>query len=122
MIFVVSSWRTHEQNRIHRADLAGLAMTGCNKYTADWTRGVMGTCEVHGTHMTKTNVPIAYGLIRLNEYGRARQAASTNNFPHAEDCVLGGCILGTPTQAVIYVCSDCQAALKKWEMNRESHK
>jgi len=98
------------------------ALTGCDKYTADVTRGASRTCEPHGIQMTKTNEPIAYGLIRPNEYGRARQAASTNNFPHAEEWLLGGCILGTPTQAVIYVCSDCQKALKKWEANRESHK
>lgn len=97
-------------------------LAGCDKHTADQTRGASGTCEVHGIHMAKRSVPIAYGLIRLNEYGRARQTVLTNSFPHADEFVLGGCIVGAPTQAVIYVCSDCQKALKKWEATRESHK
>lgn len=98
------------------------ASVGCDKYTADLTRGLPSTCEVHHTQMLKTNVPIEYGLIRLNEYGRARQAARANCFPHAQECVLGGCIVGTPTQAVIYVCPDCQKALQKWEIARENAK
>jgi hypothetical protein len=98
----------------------GLGLTGCDKFHADLTKQVSGKCEIHGTEMTKTNVPIIYGLVRQNEYGRARQAISTNSFPHAENCVLGGCIVGTPTQAVIYVCSDCQKALQKWENKRET--
>jgi hypothetical protein len=99
-----------------------LSLVGCDKYTADRTRGASVTCEVHGWRMAKTNVPISYGLIRLNEYGLARQAASTNNFPHADQCVLGGCIVGTPTQAVIYVCPECQKAQKEWEARHGSHK
>jgi hypothetical protein len=99
-----------------------LAILGCDKYHVDWTKGASPTCELHSGEMTRTNVPIVYGLVRLNDYGRARQVASTNTFPHADDCVLGGCIVDTPTQAVIYVCSDCQKALQKWEKERESHK
>jgi len=102
--------------------LLALGLIGCDKRREDWTKGSSATCEVHHTRMVKSNVPIQYGLIRLNEYGRSRQAASTNIFPHAQECVLGGCIVGTATQAVIYVCPDCQKALQKWEVARESHK
>jgi predicted RNA-binding Zn-ribbon protein involved in translation (DUF1610 family) len=103
-----------------------VAMTivvGCNEPRADFTKGVPSMCVVHHTQMVKTNVPIEYGLVRLNEYGRARQAASTNSFPHAQECTLAGCIVGTATQAVIYVCPDCQKALQKWEVaGRENPK
>ena len=95
---------------------------GCDKQRADFTTGMPNTCEIHHTQMFETNVPMDYGLIRPDEYGQARQAASTNSFPHAQACVLGGCILGTATQAVIYVCPDCQKALQKWEIARESSK
>ena len=95
---------------------------GCDEHRADLTRGMNSICEIHQTQMLRTNVSIEYGLIRLNEYGRARQAASTNSFPHALECVLGGCIVGTATQAVIYVCPDCQKALQKWEIASESSK
>jgi hypothetical protein len=99
-----------------------LGVTGCDKFHADLTQQVSSKCELHGIEMTKTNVPIVYGLIRPNEYGRVRQALTANTFPHAEECVLGGCVVGTPTQAAIYVCSDCQKALQKWENEREAHK
>ena len=94
---------------------AGLVLGGCDRRTADYTCGETVDCELHQTHMTKTNVPIVYGLIRLNEWGRALEVASSNSFPHAEECVLGGCIVYTPTQAVIYICSDCQRARKRLE-------
>ena len=96
--------------------------TGCDKHHEDLTRGLSATCEVHHRQMVKTNVPIDYGLIRFNEYGRARQAASTNHFPHAQERVLGGCIEGTATQAFIYLCPDCQRALQKWDLERGIHK
>ena len=102
--------------------LLALSFTGCDKRREDLTKGSSATCEVHHTRMVKSDVPIEYGLIRLNEYGRSREAASTNIFPHAQECVLGGCIVGTATQAVSYVCRDCQKALQKWELARESHK
>jgi hypothetical protein len=92
-----------------------LGMVGCDKYVADQTIGAAGFCELHSIRMAKTNVPIIYGLIRLNKEERAREVASTNHFPHADTYFLGGCILGTPTQAVLYVCSDCLRARKNWE-------
>ena len=99
-----------------------LMLTGCNKTKANLTRGVSSKCEVHGSQMTKTSVPIAYGLIRLNAWGKALHTASSNSFPHAEDSVLGGCIVDTPTQAVIYVCPQCQTARQKWESEHPAPK
>jgi hypothetical protein len=70
--------------------------------------------------MTKTNVPIVYGLVRLNAWGKALEAATTNNFPHAEEAVLGGCIVDTPIQAIIYICPNCQAARQRWQAEHKS--
>ncbi len=69
----------------------------------NYTWGVSSVCEVHHMEMTKTNVPIRYGLMGHSDWGLALQAASTNSFPHAVDQVLGGCIVGgdSPRQAVI---------------------
>lgn len=120
---IVSSC-TGSMDKIRNLALVLMVATaaGCDKYKADLTRGMPSTCEIHRTEMLKTNVPIEYGLIRLNDFGRARQAASTSSFPHAQESVLGGCIVGTATQAIIYICPDCQKALQKWELARESVK
>ena len=89
---------------------------GCSSDIEDQTRKVASTCEIHHLPMTKTNVPITYGLIRLNEWGKALYTASSNNFPHASEDVLAGCLVGddSPSQATIYVCSQCQEARKQW--------
>jgi hypothetical protein len=94
--------------------LAILVLAGCHG-VQDHTRGVRSICEIHHSLMTKKKVQIQYGLFRLNAWGLALQAASTNGFPHAEEEVLGGCVLGTATQAVIYVCPQCQLARRQWE-------
>src|SRR5437879_721996 len=89
-------------------------LAGCSSIR-DYTKDVPDTCEVHRSQMTKKVVQIRYGLFRLNSWGLALQAASTNAFPHAEEEVLGGCIVESPTQATIYVCSQCQLARQRWE-------
>ena len=96
--------------------LAVLVLTGCAQHLANWTKGVSSICQVHGEQMTKTNVPIVYGLFCLSEWGKDLQAAGTNGFPHADEEVLGGCILNAPTRATIYVCSRCQRARRQWEL------
>jgi hypothetical protein len=108
---------TNMSNAVSRSilALALLVVLGCDNRTVDYTRGVSAVCWLHGTQMTKTNVSVEYGLIRLNDWGKARQAASSNSFPNAAACVLGGCIAETPTQAVVYVCSQCELAQRKWE-------
>ena len=92
-----------------------LVLLGCDNRRVDWTRDVSPVCRVHGTQMIKTNVPIEYGLFRLNEWGNALAAASSNNFPNAEGVVQGGCIVENATQAIIYVCAECQLARRHWE-------
>jgi hypothetical protein len=62
---------------------AGFLLTGC----------ASRICEVHHERMSRTRVPVYYGLFRPNDLGRAREAASTNAFPHAEDWVGGGCVV-----------------------------
>ena len=93
-----------------------LVVGGCNKCTENQTEGVSSKCQVHHYQMTKAHVPIRYGLIRFNTWGLALRAASTNNFPHAEDEILGGCIVApnSPTRAVIYVCAKCVQAQEQW--------
>lgn len=92
-----------------------LFVLGCDNHTVDYTNGVPAVCSLHGTQMTKTNVPVEYGLIRPNDWGKARLAAGSNSFPNAAACVLAGCIVESPTQALIYVCSPCSQAQQKWE-------
>jgi hypothetical protein len=94
---------------------AALLVASCDRTTTDYTRGRSDRCEVHGTKMTRASVPIEYGLVRLNEWGKQLQTASTNSFPHAQESVLAGCIVENATQAVIYACPTCQEARKKWE-------
>src|SRR5437588_9509127 len=95
---------------------AALLVVSCERRTTDYTRGTSDRCEVHGVRMTKAGVPIEYGLVRLSELGKALQIASTNSFPHAQESLLAGCIVGDATQAVIYVCPACQEARRKWEL------
>jgi hypothetical protein len=64
--------------------------------------------------MTKTNVPIVYGLFAFNAWGSALESASTTNFPNAEEVVNAGCIVGKVKQATVYVCTECQLARKRW--------
>lgn len=96
---------------------AALLSVGCDRRSLDATRGVSPVCRIHHSQMFKTNVPITYGLVALNEYGKAFAAASSNNFPHADEEFLGGCIVGrnSPTQATIYVCSQCLTVRTEWE-------
>ena len=95
-------------------------LPGCSNHRADYTRRQSSVCELHHIHMTKTNVPIVYGLVRLTVGDKALEATTTNNFPHAKEVVLGGCIVDTPTQAVIYICRDCQAVRRQWEAEHKS--
>lgn len=97
-----------------------IVFPGCSMRRANFTAGQPAICELHQTHMSKTNVPIEYGLIRLNDYGRALEAARTNSFPHAKVAVLGGCIVDTPTRAVIYICPQCMIARQEWESKHAS--
>jgi hypothetical protein len=99
------------------------AANGCDRTTEDQTKGASAVCEVHHSRMVKTKVPVVYGLIPLTDHSRARQAASTNTFPHAQEFVVGARFGGsTAKESVIYVCPDCQKALQQWEASREVQK
>jgi hypothetical protein len=99
------------------------AANGCDRTTEDQTKGASAVCEVHHSRMVKTKVPVVYGLIPLTDHSRARQAASTNTFPHAQEFVVGARFRGsTAKESVIYVCPDCQKALQQWEASREVQK
>ncbi|MEI6566199.1 MAG: hypothetical protein WCR20_05970, partial [Verrucomicrobiota bacterium] len=74
--------KTSHQGRRPRREMLTLVflvlgLVGCDKYTSDWTIGAAGFCELHSIRMAKTNVPIIYGLIRLNSEQQAREVAST---------------------------------------------
>ena len=90
-----------------------VVLAGCAGQRADWTRGVSSVCRIHGIQMTKTNVPIVYGLFALNKWGIALEAASTNSFPNAKKIVEGGCIVEKTREATIYVCPQCQLARER---------
>jgi len=92
----------------------GALLAGCAR---NLTRGESNLCEVHHTHMSKTKVPIGYGLMAQDEQSRARYTASTNAFPHAEESVGGGCMvpLFAAHRALIYSCPSCQTAREQWE-------
>ena len=91
---------------------AALLLTGC---ATDTTLTQSAICEVHHTQMTKSTVPIYYGLIQPDERARARYAASTNAFPHALERVGGGCVVETHKRAVIYTCATCKTVRQHWE-------
>lgn len=82
----------------------------------NYTLGVSSECEVHRIEMTKTNVPIRYGMMGYSEWGLSLQAASTNSFPHAKDEAEGGCLVSrnSPRQALIYICPQCLGAQEHW--------
>lgn len=96
----------------------------CHPNVEDRTRGVSENCEVHHSRMIKTNVPILYGLRVFTEWGKTLQSASSNNFPHAEEYILGGCEVGSysPRQAIVYVCTNCLQVQQQWITQHPSPK
>jgi hypothetical protein len=96
--------------------LAGLLLVaGCATLREDYTSGESEVCKVHSLRMSKTVVPIKYGLIQPSERSLARFAASTNSFPNADDWVWGGCCVDSARQAVIYTCLECKRLRARWE-------
>jgi len=95
--------------------LGALLLAGC---ATNLTRGESRICEVHHTRMSKTTVPVQYGLIHFSERSIARFHAKTNAFPHADYWIPGGCLGPGPflgRRAVIYTCDNCKTARKQWE-------
>ncbi len=94
---------------------------GCATRKADYTLGKSAVCELHGVPMSKTLVPIEYGLIRPDQKSLARYAASANSFPHAEDWIGGGCVVASNSarKVLIYTCPECKRLRAKWEADHE---
>jgi hypothetical protein len=103
----------HIQRIVLLLSVASL-LVGCR---SNRTRGESRVCEVHHARMSKTTVPLQYGLPAFDARDIARYPASTNAFPHAEEWVGGGCIrpLFPYHRAVIYTCDACKTARQQWE-------
>ncbi|HEY0455335.1 MAG TPA: hypothetical protein VGE41_03110 [Verrucomicrobiae bacterium] len=101
---------------IHRILLVSAAalLAGC---ASNRTQGESPVCEVHHARMSKTTVPIHYGLLSIGDHDSARDAVSTNAFPHAKEWVGGGCLVPMfpSRRAVIYTCAVCKIARQQWE-------
>lgn len=91
-------------------------LVGCGTKVPDYTVGRSEICAVHQVKMTRTTVPIMYGLPLWNEKTTARSKASANLFPHAGDPPEGGCFVDphNPKQAMVFVCPDCQRQAGAW--------
>lgn len=62
-------------------------------------------CEVHHVQMEKRTVPIAGGNLPYD-------ANRERFYPHPGDYAPGGCFPGSETNAIVYVCPKCEAALR----------
>jgi hypothetical protein len=95
-----------------------LFLLGCR--TEDYTKGEPAICEVHHIQMTRTTVPIEYGLPDLARF-RLRYDACTNSFPHGDCFVLGGCCVSfdSPRRAITFVCPECKKAADAWNLSYE---
>lgn len=72
-------------------------------------------CEVHHCKMERKEVPISYGLIRLQKPLPTLEDEKAL-FPHRREYVMGGCIVmpGKKTETM-YVCPQCKSAFVEWE-------
>ena len=95
--------------------LLASSICGCDKSTVDATLGCSSVCERHNVEMEKKKVPIVYGMLGRSSYTRSFYNASTNLFPHAQDLVEGGCMVGKARWAFVYSCPSCEKALLKWQ-------
>lgn len=97
--------------------LATILLASCAVSPLDCTVGKPAACELHRIEMTRTLVPIRYGFPPWNKKIEARHDASKRDFPNADDHVAGGCVVErrNPTQAMIFVCPDCQRKAQQWD-------
>jgi hypothetical protein len=74
----------------------------------------MEVCELHKCRMERREIPITYGLIRVQK-GLPTLEQERTLFPHRRDYVLGGCIVmpGKKTETM-YVCPECRTAYEDW--------
>src|SRR5690606_31296337 len=74
-----------------------------------------GVCPVHEMKMTKTEVPIEYGLPAPPGPNQPTPLQRAQLFPFARKFVLGGCVpIDKETHTQIFVCSSCLTAEKQW--------
>lgn len=87
----------------------------------DATIGVSGICPVHHVKMGVQRVPIAYGLLIAGPTSPPFHVEK-RDFPFARSYWPGGCIVdgASPRRALIYICTDCQRAEKKWITARKT--
>ena len=71
-------------------------------------------CRVHDEVLRAEDVPIRYGLVRLQEgYLKAQKKM----FPNSHAFVLGGCLAdpALPSVRRVTFCAECREAERKWE-------
>jgi hypothetical protein len=93
---------------------------GCATRRLHYTKGETDLCEVHHQKMSRSVVPVHYGLMKITPRDAALDSASTNAFPHAEDFVNPGCMVRGQREALVYTCPECVEARHKWEANYDS--
>ena len=93
--------------------LAATALaSGC--HTVDYTKHQSKVCEVHHLPMSKRTVPIAHGMIPMHDT-TGEWTHRVANYPHPGDCEPATDIVlpGEEGKATVYVCSACEAALRR---------
>src|SRR5262245_22142765 len=69
------------------------------------------TCEVHGAAMKSATVRVVYGRVMLwSDESEARNSL----FPHSDDPVSGGCVVGPRPLTTTSVCPVCNVARDEW--------
>jgi hypothetical protein len=101
-----------------------LMCVGCATRPMDLTENASGACEVHGDTMTRRSVRIVFGSLNPNERNRATMEAFRHSFPHAQDWITGGCCsgVGYPKRAFVFVCTECQRAKHKWQIEYDKER
>jgi len=75
-------------------------------------------CEIHRSKMELKDVKVIYGLaIPILHHGLSPEQMSRMRmakFPHANEVVLGGCIVESQISAPKLVCAECKKAFTEW--------
>ena len=78
-------------------------------------------CEVHHTLMKREQLPISYGL-PARRFLEPTSNEFSSLFPHHQEFVLGGCVVGKDKTALTFVCQKCRDARKAWDETHPSGK
>ena len=71
-------------------------------------------CRVHGAELKSMLVCIEYGLPICDDRLEAYLTAEEASYPHCDDAIWGGCMVGTDKEDLKEVCQKCNAARDKW--------